>query len=64
MIDSFRPYYNSFIEDLDGLLRIPSVLDKYDKDNLLMPFGKGNKDALDYMLKLGEKDGLYWLIYL
>ena len=57
MIDSFRPYYNSFIEDLDGLLRIPSVLDKYDKDNLLMPFGKGNKDALDYMLKLGEKDG-------
>ena len=55
-MENFRPYYDSFMKDLDGLLRIPSVLDEYKKDSP-EPFGKGNKDALMYMLSLGERDG-------
>lgn len=55
-MENFRPYYDNFMKDLDGLLRIPSVLDEY-KENSDTPFGKGNKDALLYMLSLGEKDG-------
>ena len=55
-MENFRPYYDNFMKDLDGLLRIPSVLDEY-KENSDAPFGKGNKDALMYMLSLGEKDG-------
>ncbi|GKU84828.1 dipeptidase PepV [Niallia sp. NCCP-28] len=45
-----------FIADLKGLLQIKSVLDEENatKD---APLGKGVKEALMYMLDLGEKDG-------
>ncbi len=50
-------YYDSFISDLTGLLQIPSVLDEYKPENVSEPFGKDIRKALDYILKLGKKDG-------
>jgi succinyl-diaminopimelate desuccinylase len=45
-----------FIKDLQGLLQIKSVLNENDK-TLEAPLGIGIKDALDYMLNMGNKDG-------
>ena len=53
----FKSYYDDFIRDLNGLLRIPSVLDKFDSENKEAPFGKEIRKALDYMIKLGKRDG-------
>ena len=47
---------DSFIKDLQGLLQIRSVLDEENATEDA-PFGKGVKEALTYMLSLGEKDG-------
>ncbi|KAB2334342.1 dipeptidase PepV [Bacillus mesophilum] len=46
----------SLIKDTQGLLQIKSVLDEENaaKD---APLGQGVKEALDFMLTLGEKDG-------
>lgn len=44
------------IRDLQGLLRIKSVLNEQNQTEDA-PLGKGVKEALDYMLLLGEKDG-------
>jgi succinyl-diaminopimelate desuccinylase len=46
----------SLIKDTQNLLHIRSLLDE---ENALedAPLGKGVKEALDFMLKLGEKDG-------
>ncbi len=49
-------YFDSFKKSLKELVKIPSVLDEY-KPNSDQPFGLGNKEALEYMLALGEKDG-------
>lgn len=46
----------AFLEDLKGLLRIPSVRDDSKKTDDA-PFGPDVKRALDYMLELGDKDG-------
>lgn len=53
----FEDYYDNFIDDLDGLLRIPSVLKEYDPKNTEAPFGQDIRDALDYMLGLARVDG-------
>ncbi|MFS0674548.1 dipeptidase PepV [Ornithinibacillus sp. 179-J 7C1 HS] len=45
-----------FIKDLQGLLQIKSVLDEENATEEA-PLGKGIKEALQYMLDLGEKDG-------
>ncbi|EIT3882566.1 Sapep family Mn(2+)-dependent dipeptidase, partial [Listeria monocytogenes] len=45
-----------FLEDLKGLLRIPSVRDDSKKTEDA-PFGPDVKRALDYMMELGKKDG-------
>ncbi|MBU8790513.1 dipeptidase PepV [Oceanobacillus caeni] len=45
-----------FIKDLQGLLRIKSVFNENDK-NPEAPLGQGIKDALEYMLNMGSKDG-------
>lgn len=45
-----------FLEDLKGLLRIPSVRDD-SKKTADAPFGPDVKKALDYVLAIGEKDG-------
>lgn len=47
---------DSFIKDLQGLLQIKSVLDEENATDDA-PFGKGVKEALTYMLSLGEQDG-------
>ena len=45
------------IKDLTGLIKINSELTTYDPKRVDAPFGEGIKDALDFMLALGEKDG-------
>lgn len=55
-IEELEHYKDDFIKDLRGLLHIPSIRD----DGTVeagAPFGKGCKEALDYMLALGEKEG-------
>lgn len=47
---------DDFLEDLKGLLRIPSVRDDSKKTEDA-PFGPDVKRALDYMIELGKKDG-------
>ncbi|HAC0981355.1 TPA_asm: dipeptidase PepV [Listeria monocytogenes] len=47
---------DDFLEDLKGLLRIPSVRDDSKKTEDA-PFGPDVKRALDYMMELGKKDG-------
>ncbi|WP_312095669.1 dipeptidase PepV [Niallia sp.] len=47
---------DSLLEDLQGLLQIKSVLDEENATDDA-PFGQGVKEALTYMLSLGEKDG-------
>lgn len=47
---------DQIISTLQELLRIKSVLDESTATSE-MPFGKGINDALDYMTKLGQKDG-------
>ena len=49
-------YFDSFKESLKELVKIPSVLDEY-RPNTDIPFGEANKEALEYMLALGKKDG-------
>ncbi len=49
-------YFDQFKQSLKELVAIPSVLDEY-KENSSAPFGLGNKQALEYMLNLGKKDG-------
>ncbi|CAH0346818.1 dipeptidase PepV [Bacillus sp. CECT 9360] len=44
------------LEDTQNLLRIRSVLDE-ENTSLEAPLGKGVKEALEFMLQLGEKDG-------
>ncbi|RKQ34649.1 dipeptidase PepV [Oceanobacillus halophilus] len=45
-----------FLKDLQGILQIKSVLDE-EKVQPDAPLGQGIKDALEYMLNLGKKDG-------
>ncbi|RLQ97883.1 dipeptidase PepV [Falsibacillus albus] len=44
------------LQDLQKFLQIKSVLDEEDTSENA-PFGEGVKEALDYLLNLGEKDG-------
>lgn len=50
-----REYESKMIEDLFGLLSIESVRTEGTKE---APVGQGPKDALLYMLSLGERDGM------
>jgi succinyl-diaminopimelate desuccinylase len=52
-----KEYEKEYIDLVKKLLKIPTVLEKYDPDNLSAPFGKDIKKALDFMLKTAEKDG-------
>ncbi|KAB7666791.1 dipeptidase PepV [Bacillus sp. B1-b2] len=47
---------DSFIKDLQGLLQIKSVLDEENATEEA-PLGQGVKEALTFMLQLGERDG-------
>ena len=46
-----------FIKDLQQLLRIKSELTEYNPNSKDAPFGPGNKEALEWFLALGKKDG-------
>lgn len=48
---------DQMIKELQGLMQINSELTTYDPNRKGAPFGKGNKEALDYMLDIGKKDG-------
>ena len=55
-LKEFKRYEEDFMKDLKGLLAIPSVRDDATAcENA--PFGKGCRQALDYMLELGRKEG-------
>ncbi|HEY8436459.1 MAG TPA: dipeptidase PepV [Haloplasmataceae bacterium] len=47
---------DELIHDLQGLLRIPSVLTEYNQDSIT-PFGEEIHRAFMYMLDLGKRDG-------
>ncbi|KXT75678.1 dipeptidase PepV [Streptococcus sp. DD12] len=51
-----QPYQEKLLEDLNGLLRIPSVKDP-NSASPKAPFGQAIDQALAYMLALGEKNG-------
>lgn len=46
------------LSDLTGLLKIESVLNE-EESNEEAPFGKNVREALDYMINLGERDGYH-----
>ncbi|VEU80817.1 dipeptidase PepV [Haploplasma axanthum] len=48
---------DDLIKDLQKLIQINSELTTFDPNRVGAPFGEGNKEALDYMLSLGNKDG-------
>lgn len=48
---------DQLIEDLRGLIKINSELTKYDPKRKGAPFGEGTREALDYVLGLGRRDG-------
>lgn len=49
-------YMTDLLSDLDGLMQIPSL--RNDEEACAgAPFGKGCREALDYMLELGRKEG-------
>ncbi|PKL01016.1 MAG: dipeptidase PepV [Tenericutes bacterium HGW-Tenericutes-1] len=50
-------YRNEFIEKTQVLLRIPTLLETYDPENLEAPFGNPIRQALDWFLYMGEADG-------
>ncbi|MEG0274408.1 MAG: dipeptidase, partial [Longicatena sp.] len=53
---NFVSYEDAFIKDLKGLIAIDSQRDDTTATKNA-PFGKGCREALDYMLSLGERDG-------
>jgi len=52
-----KKYEWFFLEKTQALLKIPTVLEKYDPNNLEAPFGDDIRKALDYMLTMAEIDG-------
>lgn len=50
-------YKDQMIKDTQELLRINSELTTFDPNRVGAPFGEGNKQALDFMLNMGKKDG-------
>ncbi|CCV64455.1 Acetylornithine deacetylase [Alteracholeplasma palmae J233] len=48
---------DEIIKDLQELIKINSELTTFDPSRVGAPFGEGNKEALDWMLALGKKDG-------
>lgn len=54
-----KKHRDEFVMLTKEILKIPTVLEKFDPDNKEAPFGLDIKQALDYMLDLGKKDGFY-----
>lgn len=54
--DDYKNYKQYAIDLLSKLISYNTVLDEYNP-NSDAPFGKGNKDALEYLLSSAQKDG-------
>ena len=52
-----KQYEQEYIEKTQALLRIPTVLEKYEPNNLEAPFGRSIRKALDHMLTTAEIEG-------
>ncbi len=52
-----KKYQEEFVRISQELLQIPTVLKRFDKDNLEEPFGPEIRKALDMVLSLAAKDG-------
>jgi succinyl-diaminopimelate desuccinylase len=52
-----KNYESFYVEKTRALLRIPTVLEKYDPNNLEAPFGENIRKALDYMLDMAAVEG-------
>lgn len=55
-LKEFERYKEQLLQDLKGLLAIPSIRDEHTVCEGA-PFGRGCRQALDYMLELGRKEG-------
>ena len=55
--DLVSKYKDKILKDLEGLIAIDSVLDKYDPSNLEAPFGEGPRKALDFISSIATRDG-------
>ncbi|MFD1848682.1 dipeptidase PepV [Oceanobacillus bengalensis] len=58
-MNDWKSYFNEekFIQDLSSLLSIPSIMDVESSDEK-QPFGENVQKALDFMLQIGEEEGL------
>lgn len=52
-----KQYKQEYIDKTRGLLQIPSVLDRYQPENIQHPFGVEIRRALDFTLQMAQKDG-------
>jgi len=52
-----QSYKEEYIEKTQALLRIPTVLEKFEPTNTEAPFGEDIRRALDWFLYMGEADG-------
>jgi len=52
-----KQYEEEYKTTVKELLKIPTVLKDYQPDNLEEPFGHEIRQALDFMLEMGKKDG-------
>lgn len=48
---------DELIADLQGVIRINSELTTFDPSRKGAPFGEGTREALDFMLNMGKRDG-------
>ena len=55
-LELVKKHETALVEDLKGLIKIPSLLDESKKESNA-PFGPGPREALDYMLDLATRDG-------
>lgn len=51
-----QTYKEDFIKDLQDLIKIPSLRND-EEANVGMPYGKALREALDFMMELGRKEG-------
>ena len=52
-----KKYLPEYIKQTTKLLQIPTILDRYDADNLEAPFGDNIRKALDLVLEIAKTDG-------
>jgi len=52
-----QSYKDEFVEKTQALLKIPTLLETFDPQNLEAPFGNPIRQALDWFLYMGEADG-------